>query len=110
MFCNIVCSLLHLILETPIDIVNYLVDAMRLHHGKSFLNALYLQMYHTLLSILIVICFFCLFILKFQNITSTHWVLLVICPSNHIVHILDSLMKHTKNPVDNYYLLKLLEK
>ncbi|KAL7612365.1 hypothetical protein Lser_V15G09295 [Lactuca serriola] len=61
--------------ETPIDVVNYLVDAMQLHHGKSM-----------------------------------HWVLLVICPSNHIVYILDSLMKPMKNPVDNYYLLKLLEK
>ncbi|CAH1454434.1 unnamed protein product [Lactuca virosa] len=70
--------------ETPIDVVNYLVDVMRLHHGKSFLIAPYLQ--------------------------NTHWVLLVICPSNHIVYILDSLMKPMKNPVDNYYLLKLLEK
>nr|KAJ0223771.1 hypothetical protein LSAT_V11C200098740 [Lactuca sativa] len=95
--------------ETPIDVVNYLVDAMQLHHGKSFLIAPYLQKYHMLLSILIVI-FLCVFILKFQNITSMHWVLLVICPSNHIVYILDSLMKPMKNPVDNYYLLKLLEK
>ncbi|XP_052619564.1 uncharacterized protein LOC128125952 [Lactuca sativa] len=29
--------------ETPIDVVNYLVDAMQLHHGKSFLIAPYLQ-------------------------------------------------------------------
>nr|KAJ0204074.1 hypothetical protein LSAT_V11C500268780 [Lactuca sativa] len=53
--------------ETPIDVVNYLVDAI------------------------------------------THWVLLVICPSNHIVYILDSLMKPIQNPVDNYYLLKLAQ-
>nr|KAJ0224537.1 hypothetical protein LSAT_V11C100047740 [Lactuca sativa] len=97
--------------ETPIDVVNYLVDVMQLHHGKAFLIAPYLQKYHMLLSILIVISFFlCVFILKFQNITSTHWVLLVICPSNHIVYILDSLMKPMKNPVDNYYLLQLLKK
>nr|KAJ0189162.1 hypothetical protein LSAT_V11C800443420 [Lactuca sativa] len=109
--------LLHLMLqkpcqETPINVVNYLVDAMQLHHGKSFLIAPYLQKYLKLLSILIVICFLFLFflILKFQTITSMHWVLLVICPSNHIVYILDSLMKPMKNPVDNYYLLKLLEK
>nr|KAJ0199189.1 hypothetical protein LSAT_V11C600329920 [Lactuca sativa] len=53
--------------------------------------------------------FFCLFILKFQNITDTHWVLLVIFPSNHIVYILDSLIKSMQNLVDNYYLFKLLE-
>ncbi|CAI9276142.1 unnamed protein product [Lactuca saligna] len=70
--------------ETPIDVVNYLVDVMQLHHGKEFLIAPYLQ--------------------------NTHWVLLVICPSNHIVYILDSLMKPMKNPVDNYYLLQLLKK
>ncbi|CAH1413653.1 unnamed protein product [Lactuca virosa] len=70
--------------ETSIDAVNYLVDAMQLHHGKSFLIAPYLQ--------------------------NMHWVLLVICPSNHIVYILDSLMKPMKNLVDNYYLLKHLEK
>ncbi|CAH1444016.1 unnamed protein product [Lactuca virosa] len=61
--------------ETPIDVVNYLVDAMQLHHGKSFLSHPYLQ--------------------------NTYWVLLVICPSNHIVYILDSLMKPMKNLVDN---------
>jgi hypothetical protein len=44
--------------ETPIDVVSYLVAAMRLHHGTSFLVAPYLQRYHRFLAILIIICFF----------------------------------------------------
>nr|KAJ0213228.1 hypothetical protein LSAT_V11C400206340 [Lactuca sativa] len=38
---------------TLIDVVNYLVDEIHLHHGKSFLIATFLQRYHTLLSTLI---------------------------------------------------------
>ncbi|CAH1413609.1 unnamed protein product [Lactuca virosa] len=41
-------------------------------------------------------------------LSNMHWVLLVICPSSRVVYILDSLMKRVQNPVDTYYLLKLL--
>ncbi|CAH1438227.1 unnamed protein product [Lactuca virosa] len=42
-------------------------------------------------------------------LSNMHWVLLVICPSSRVLYILDSLMKRVQNPVDTYYLLKLLD-
>nr|KAJ0188677.1 hypothetical protein LSAT_V11C900497040 [Lactuca sativa] len=64
----------------PEGVASYLVDAMRLHHGKLFLIAPYLQ--------------------------NKHWVLLVTCPRNRTVYVLDSLKKSVEKPVDTYCLLK----
>ena len=95
--------------ETPLDVVTYLVDMMHLRHETSFLVVPYHQKYHKFLSLLIVICFFYSFILICLKFTSAHWILLVICPSNRVVYILDSLMKDVQSPVDTYYLLNHVE-
>nr|KAJ0204323.1 hypothetical protein LSAT_V11C500255050 [Lactuca sativa] len=66
--------------KNPEGVVSYLVDSIRLHHGKLFLIAPYLQ--------------------------NKHWVLLVISLRNRIVYILDSLKDRIENSADHHYLLK----
>ncbi|CAH1422032.1 unnamed protein product [Lactuca virosa] len=66
--------------KNPEGVVRYLVDSIRLHHGKLFLVAPYLQ--------------------------NKHWVLLVISFRNRIVYILDSLKDRIENSADYHYLLK----
>nr|KAJ0203547.1 hypothetical protein LSAT_V11C500228780 [Lactuca sativa] len=44
--------------KNPEGVVSYLVDSIRLHHGKLFLNAPYLQKYNNFLSLLLLFCLF----------------------------------------------------
>ncbi|XP_052622601.1 uncharacterized protein LOC128125881 [Lactuca sativa] len=66
--------------KNPEGVVSYLVDSIRLHHGKLFLIAPYLQ--------------------------NKHWVLLVISFRNRVVYILDSLKDRIEKSADYHYLLK----
>ncbi|CAI9300520.1 unnamed protein product [Lactuca saligna] len=66
--------------KNPEGVVSYLVDSIRLHHGKLFLIAPYLQ--------------------------NKHWVLLVISLRNRVVYILDSLKDRIQKSADYHYLLK----
>ncbi|CAH1415850.1 unnamed protein product [Lactuca virosa] len=66
--------------KNPKGVVSYLVNSIRLHHGKLFLIAPYLQ--------------------------NKHWVLLVISLRNRIVYILDSLKDRIEKSADYHYLLK----
>ncbi|CAH1450038.1 unnamed protein product [Lactuca virosa] len=66
--------------KNPEGVVSYLVDSIRLHHGKLFLIAPYLQ--------------------------HKHWVLLVISLRNRVVYILDSLKNRIEKSADYHYLLK----
>nr|KAJ0200772.1 hypothetical protein LSAT_V11C600327070 [Lactuca sativa] len=85
--------------KNPKGVVSYLVDSIRLHHGKfTIISYLYYYYYYYF------VCFLIIYT-KCLNISSKHWVLLVISLHNRIVYILDSKDSIEKS-ADYHYLLK----